>query len=85
MQNDKASMANVARKVALVDLEVGKIINVLKSHWIDKNTLVILSSDNSMLIGQHGVNTHSAATNPSSLYEPVMKVPRNITTGDHTI
>jgi hypothetical protein len=75
MQNDRATMANTAASVALMDSEVGKIINVLKSNGIEKNTLVIFASDNSMFMGEHGLNSHTLFTNPSSLYEPVMKIP----------
>ena len=74
-QNDREYMANLAGQTALMDYNVGKVMNTLKNTGLDNNTLVIFGSDNSMFLGEHGLNSHSVFTNPSVLYTPVMKVP----------
>ena len=75
LQNDRESMANMAAQVALMDSEVGKVMNAIKDNGIENNTLLIFASDNSMYMGEHGLNSHTVFTNPSSLYEPGMKIP----------
>ena len=50
-------------------------MNALKNTGLDNNTLIVFGSDNSMFIGEHGLNSHNVFTNPSVLYTPVMKVP----------
>lgn len=52
-----------------VDENVGKILNLLDSLQLDKNTVVIFSSDNGYFLGEHGLGDKRAA------YEEAMRIP----------
>jgi arylsulfatase A-like enzyme len=52
-----------------VDENVGKILNLLDSLKLDKNTVVIFSSDNGYFLGEHGLGDKRAA------YEEAMRIP----------
>ena len=75
MHNDPATMANVASQNAVVDDGVGKVMAALKERGLDKNTLIIFSSDQGNFYGQHGIWQHTVVTTPSNLYETAMNVP----------
>lgn len=75
MHNDPATMANVASQNTLVDDGLGKVLAALKSKGLDKNTLVIFSSDQGNFYGQHGLWQHTIVTKPASMYETAMNVP----------
>ncbi|MFK8020889.1 MAG: sulfatase [Pseudomonadales bacterium] len=75
MHNDQATMANVASQNTVVDDGVGRVMAVLKKRGLDKNTLVIFSSDQGNFYGQHGLWQHTVVTTPSNLYEAAMNVP----------
>ena len=75
MHNDPASMANVASQNTLVDDGVGRVMEALKEAGLDENTLVIYSSDQGNLYGQHGLWEHITVTTPSSPYDTAMNIP----------
>ncbi len=75
MHNDPATMANVASQNAIVDDGVGRVMAMLKKKGLDKNTLVIFSSDQGNFYGQHGLWQHTVVTTPTNLYETAMNVP----------
>ncbi|MGI9228277.1 MAG: sulfatase family protein [Gammaproteobacteria bacterium] len=75
MHNDPATMANVASQNTLVDDGLGKVLEALKKNGLDKNTLIIYSSDQGNFYGQHGLWMHTVVTTPSNLYETAMNVP----------
>ena len=75
MHNDPATMANVASQNTLVDDGVGKVLAVLKEKGLDKNTLIIFSSDQGNFYGQHGLWQHTIVTKPASMYETAMNIP----------
>ena len=75
MHNDPATMANVASQNTLVDDGVGRVMAMLKEKGLDKNTLVIFSSDQGNFYGQHGLWQHTVVTTPTNLYETAMNVP----------
>ena len=75
MHNDPASMANVASQNTLVDDGVGRVMAALKEAGLDENTLVIYSSDQGNLYGQHGLWEHITLTTPSSPYDTAMNIP----------
>ncbi len=47
-------MTNYLRCVAGVDKNVGRVLDELKSSGLDKNTIVIYSSDQGFFLGEHG-------------------------------
>ena len=75
MHNDSATMANVASQNTLVDDGVGRVLAALREKGLDKNTLVIFSSDQGNFYGQHGIWQHTIVTTPSSMYETAMNIP----------
>ena len=75
MHNDPATMANVASQNAIVDDGVGRVMAALREKGLDRNTLVIFSSDQGNFYGQHGLWQHTVVTTPSNLYETAMNVP----------
>ena len=75
MHNDPATMANVASQNTLVDDGIGKVMAALKDRGLDKNTIVVLTSDQGNFYGQHGLWQHAIVTKPASMYETAMHVP----------
>ncbi|MDJ0928498.1 MAG: sulfatase-like hydrolase/transferase [Gammaproteobacteria bacterium] len=75
MHNDPATMANVLSQNAMVDDGVGRVLQVLRELGLEKNTLVVFSSDQGNFYGQHGLWQHVVVTKPSSPYETPINVP----------
>jgi arylsulfatase A-like enzyme len=75
MHNDPATMANVASQNTVVDDGVGRVMAALKAKGLDKDTLVIYSSDQGNFYGQHGIWEHTTVTTPSNLYEAALNIP----------
>lgn len=75
MHNDPETMANVASQNTIVDDGVGRVMNALRERGLDKNTLVIFSSDQGNFYGQHGLWQHVISTTPSNLYEAALNIP----------
>ncbi|MGI9287770.1 MAG: sulfatase family protein, partial [Pseudomonadales bacterium] len=75
MHNDPATMANVASQNTIVDDGVGQVMAALRKKGLDKNTLVIFSSDQGNFYGQHGLWQHTVVTLPSNLYEAALNIP----------
>ena len=61
--------------ITAVDMNVGRIFEKLKEKGIDKNTLVIFTSDNGFSCGHHGFWGKGNGTYPINLYDNSVKVP----------
>ena len=66
--NDQ-KIRNYFRTLKGIDENVGKILNILDSLKLDKNTVVIFSSDNGFFFGEHGLGDKRAA------YEESIRIP----------
>ena len=73
--NDPESMRNFASQISLVDDGVGRLLDTLKLNGLDKNTLVILSSDQGLAYGQKGLWGQTENTYPSNLYDTPLRIP----------
>ncbi|HJO03539.1 MAG TPA: sulfatase-like hydrolase/transferase [Acidobacteriota bacterium] len=75
MNNDQASMANVASQNTLVDEGVGRLLAALEERQLEDDTLVVYTSDQGNFFGQHGFWGHTDNTFPASPYDTPMNVP----------
>lgn len=73
--NDPETLANVASQNTIVDDGVGKVLKALKKSGLEKNTLVVFSSDQGNFYGQHGLWQHITVTTPANLYEAALNIP----------
>ena len=73
--NNQQSMQNYASQITLVDDGIGKVLEALKENGLDKNTLVILLSDQGLAYGQKGFWGQSDQSFPSNLYDTEMRIP----------
>lgn len=62
-------MRDYYRTLSPVDESVGKLLTYLKKAKLDQNTLVIFTSDNGFLFGEHGL------IDKRNAYEPSIRVP----------
>jgi len=56
--------------IALIDIEVGRVLDALKKKGIENNTLVVFTSDHGDMLGDHKLLVKGAF-----FYEPSVKVP----------
>ena len=75
MQNDPESYANHLSQNAVVDDGVGRVLDALKENGLDENTLVVFSTDQGDLFGQHGHWGHTIMFSPAHLYDVGLNVP----------
>jgi arylsulfatase A-like enzyme len=75
MQNDLPSLANFAAQCALVDEGVGRIVDAIDAAGLTEDTLVVYTTDQGNLFGQHGAWGHATSFVPSALYDELMCVP----------
>jgi arylsulfatase A-like enzyme len=57
------------------DAAIGKVYSKLEQLGLAENTLVIITSDNGMSLGHHGIHGKGNATYPQNMYEQAVKVP----------
>ncbi|MGH6998516.1 MAG: sulfatase/phosphatase domain-containing protein, partial [Phenylobacterium sp.] len=57
------------RTLSAVDDSVGRTLDYLRKHRLEKNTLIVFMSDNGFLMGEHGL------IDKRNAYEPSVKVP----------
>ena len=75
MHQDPESMANMASQNSLVDDGVGRVLAALYESGLDNDTLVIFSTDQADLYGQHGLYGHTNYVFPAHLYDDAMHIP----------
>ena len=57
--------------ISYIDYEVGRILEVLKETGLDRNTIVVFTSDHGDMLGAHGLVTKGVGT----AYEEVYNIP----------
>ena len=75
LPNNKESLRNYFSQTSLIDYGIGKIVNQLKKLKLDKNTLIIYTSDHGFSLGNHGIWGHGLAAWPSSIHRPSFNIP----------
>ena len=73
--NNKTAMINTAAETAMVDDGVGKILNVLDTHGIENETLVVYTSDQGASYGHHGLWGNTSWSFPFAAYSINMQIP----------
>ena len=73
--NNRDAMINLASEMSTVDDGVGRVMAALSKYGFDANTLVVLTSDQGSLYGQHGLWGNTSAWWPPSVYDENMRVP----------
>lgn len=65
----RSQLSEYYRLIEHLDAEIGRILQTLRYHGLDKNTIVILAGDNGLALGAHGL------LGKQSLYEHSTRVP----------
>ncbi|MDA0832063.1 MAG: sulfatase-like hydrolase/transferase [Planctomycetota bacterium] len=73
--NNIVSFRRVAAEVSAVDDGVGTVLDALKQHGIDDNTLVIFAGDQGWMGGQNGFFGMGDHTRPIAAHDLMMQVP----------
>ncbi|MDH3510312.1 MAG: sulfatase-like hydrolase/transferase [Gammaproteobacteria bacterium] len=73
--NNPDAMINVASEMSTVDDGIGRVLAALDKYGLDDNTLVVVTSDQGSLYGQHGLWGNTSAWWPPSVYDEGMRVP----------
>lgn len=61
--------------VTAMDRAIGRILDTVRELDLEKDTVVIFTSDNGMNVGQHGVWGKGNGTYPQNFYEESIRVP----------
>ena len=61
--------------VTAMDRAIGRILDALRRLGLEKDTIVVFTSDNGMNVGQHGVWGKGNGTYPQNFYEESIRVP----------
>ena len=73
--NNRDAMISVASEMSTVDDGVGRMTAALRKHGFDQDTLVVFTSDQGSLYGQHGLWGNTSAWWPPTIYDEHIRVP----------
>jgi len=73
--NDPATRVNVAAQNALVDHEIGRVVDALDDEGLTDDTLVIVTTDQGNPYGQRGLWGHPIWTDPPFMHDVTFRVP----------
>jgi arylsulfatase A-like enzyme len=73
--NDVGAMRRYAAEVSGVDDGVGRVLETLKKHGLDKRTVVIFTADQGLNAGQHGIWGMGDHTRPLSAFDDMIHIP----------
>lgn len=68
-------LAQYLAAVALLDEQVGQLLDALHGRDLLQNTLLVYTSDHGLLVGQYGLYGKTNATNPANFYEETIRIP----------
>lgn len=75
VHNDRSTRANVAAQNALVDHEIGRVVDALDARDLGQDTLVIVTTDQGNPYGQRGLWGHPIWTDPPFVHDVTFRVP----------
>lgn len=75
VHNDQATRANVAAQNALVDHEIGRVVDALDARGLAEHTLVVVTTDQGNPYGQRGLWGHPIWTDPPFVHDVTFRVP----------
>lgn len=75
VHNDATSRATVAAENALVDREVGRVVDCLDEEGLGADTLVVVTTDQGNPYGQRGLWGHPIWTDPPFMHDVTFRVP----------
>ncbi len=73
--NNPTSMRRYASEISGIDDGVGRIMETLKKHGLDENTLVVFTGDQGLAGGQSGIWGMGDHTRPLTAFDTTMHVP----------
>jgi arylsulfatase A-like enzyme len=73
--NDPLTRANVAAQNALVDHEIGRVVDAIDREGLAEDTLVIVTTDQGNPYGQRGLWGHPVWTDPPFMHDVTFRVP----------
>lgn len=77
----KYMMADYFALVSEIDAKVGEILETLKKQGLDKNTLVIFTSDHGEMLGAHGMREKNVFLEESARIPLIIRFPKAIKAG----
>jgi arylsulfatase A-like enzyme len=75
IHNDQATRGNIAAQNALVDEQVGRLLDRLDAEGLGPETLVLLTTDQGNPYGQRGLWGHPVWTDPPFVHDVTFRVP----------
>ncbi len=75
LPNNVESLRNYFSQVSLIDKGVGRILAALETLKLDRETIVIYTSDHGFSLGHNGIWGHGAASFPASAHRPSYNIP----------
>jgi len=73
--NNETAMIHLASEMTMLDDGVGRVLETLQARGLDRNTVVIFTSDQSSAFGQHGLWGNSSYAQPHPAYMENMRIP----------
>jgi arylsulfatase A-like enzyme len=73
--NNETAMIHLASEMTMLDDGVGRVLETLRAQDLDRNTIVIFTSDQSSAYGQHGLWGNSSYAQPHPAFMENMRVP----------
>ena len=75
LPNNIESLRNYFSQVSLIDAGVGRILAALERLKMERDTVVIYTSDHGFSLGHNGIWGHGAAAFPASAHRPSFHIP----------
>ena len=69
------SLAQYLAAVALIDEQIGRLVDALSGRGLLDSTLLVYTSDHGLLVGQYGLYGKVNATTPANFYEETIRIP----------